>query len=61
MEPVKDLPDGEWTEVLSSPAESKSWNPLPKEGSELLVQIEQGKFAKYIYEDGRYNLVGTVE
>jgi hypothetical protein len=58
---MKELEDGVWEEILSSPAESKSWAPSQTEGSCLFIQTGQGKYLKYIFEDGRYNLVGTVE
>lgn len=57
---IKELGDGEWTEVLTSTLESKSWKPVQKEGSVLFLQTEYGKFAKYVFENGRYNLVGEV-
>lgn len=59
---MKELGDGEWVEILSAPAEgSMEWAPSQTEGSVLFIQTEQGKFAKYVYENERYNLIGEVE
>ena len=54
------LDDGEWVEVSES-KEIKDWKPIEKEGAVLFMQTGQGKYDKYVYENGRYNLVGEVE
>lgn len=58
---MKELDDGEWIEILSSPADSKTFAPSQTEGSVLFIQNGQGTFLKYVFEDGRYNLVGEIE
>lgn len=60
-EAVKELGDGQWEEVLSTVYDSKKWTPSQKEGAELFIRIENGKFAKYVLEDGRYNFVGVTD
>lgn len=58
---MKELDDGEWIEVYESPAEgSTQWAPIQEEGAKLFVQTGQGKFLKYVYENGHYTLVGEV-
>jgi hypothetical protein len=58
-EAPKELGDGEWENVYTATEVSKPWEPVtPREGSRLFIQIAQGKLAEYLYEDGRYNLVG---
>jgi hypothetical protein len=53
---------GEWKDVFTATEVSKPWEPIePKEGNKLFIQNGQGKFIEYIYEDGRYRLVGTVD
>jgi len=51
--------DDEWVEV-SPPTDIKSWKPIEEEGAVLLLQIGQGKFLKYMFTEGRYNLIGEV-
>jgi len=53
--------DGEWEDVYTATEVSKPWEPVaPREGSRLFIQTSQGKFAEYLYENGRYSLVGEV-
>lgn len=59
---VKELPDGEWENVFTATEVSKPWEPIaPKEGGILFIQNGQGKFLKYLFMDGRYNLIDTVD
>ena len=56
---MKELGDGDWVEV-SEPLEVKSWEPSQKEGSVLFLRAGQDRYIKYVFENGRYNLVGEV-
>lgn len=59
---MKELGDGEWVEVYESRTVGRTeFVPSQTEGSVLFIQDGLGKYLKYVYEDGRYNLVGTVE
>lgn len=58
---MKELGYGEWIEVMSSPEDPKAWHPPENDGATLFIQTGQGKYLKYVFEDGRYNLVGEIE